>query len=145
MLTQLAVAVETHTSWGYYNNATKQEPPANWNITAGEDEFFCKRLFGYIHDTKMPNELYLQGFEKDTNINEKRYIRVASLYPREIDFVRFYEDDTLLDTAFEEPFFLYALTTWEQKPYLKTPSAKEFIAEVHMTNGEVKLLKQQLS
>ncbi|MFI3257191.1 MAG: hypothetical protein R3Y36_02710, partial [Spirochaetales bacterium] len=36
---QLKVSQNTHTSWGYYNNMTKQEPPADWSITKGEDFF----------------------------------------------------------------------------------------------------------
>lgn len=41
---QLKVAFETGTSWGYYNNMTKQEPPCDWAITMGEDRFFAQRM-----------------------------------------------------------------------------------------------------
>ncbi len=46
---QLTVSYHTHTSWGYYNDFTKQEPPAFWNIRKGEDEFFAKRLTDIIY------------------------------------------------------------------------------------------------
>ena len=127
----LRVAYATHSSWGYYNNATKQEPPTDWSITRGEDEFFAKRLNNMIHGIKdVENEYYLQGFEKDANISGRYYVRLASLYPRRIDRVEFYEDDKLLYTAFDEPFLMYSLTTWEQKPYIPSANAKEFKAVV---------------
>ncbi|MEM6430473.1 MAG: hypothetical protein AAF708_14625, partial [Deinococcota bacterium] len=41
---RLAVAYQTQTSWGYYNNHTKQDVPADWGITAGEDSYFARRM-----------------------------------------------------------------------------------------------------
>lgn len=134
---QLAVCRATHTSWGYYNNLTKQEPPADWGITAGEDDFFARRLEQLLSGAQDgPNEFYLQGFEPDAHIEGKRYVKLASLYPEKVDYVEFFEDDVLLYTAFDEPFMLYALTTWEQKPYCPREGAGEFKAVVHLHSGE---------
>lgn len=134
---QLSVCRATHTSWGYYNNLTKQEPPADWGITEGEDAFFARRLEQLIYGREDgENEYYLQGFEPESDIDGRRYVKLASLYPEKIDFVEFFEDNVLLYTAFDEPFMLYALTTWEQKPYQPGKGAKQFTAVVHLHTGE---------
>ena len=136
MFGQLSVSYATHTSWGYYNNFTKQEPPANWHITAGEDAFFARRLKNMIHNVpEEENEFYLQGFEPEAHIDGRRYIKFASLYPEKVDRVEFWEDDRLLYTAFDEPFMLYSLTTWEQKPYLIPKDAQIFEARAYLTDG----------
>jgi len=41
---QLAVTYNTGVSWGYYNNMTKQEPPADWSVLPGEDTYFAYRM-----------------------------------------------------------------------------------------------------
>ena len=138
MFSQLAVCEATHTSWGYYNNMTKQEPPTDWSITKGEDGFFANRLEQLINGkNETENEFYLQGFEPDLHIDGKRYVKLASLYPEKINFVEFYEDNQLIYTAFDEPFMLYALTTWEQKPYVIPNSAQSFTAKIYLHSGEV--------
>lgn len=43
-LAEMQVALDQGVSWGYYNNMTKQEPPVDWGITRGEDQFFAVRL-----------------------------------------------------------------------------------------------------
>lgn len=135
---RLAVCEATHTSWGYYNNFTKQEPPVDWSITAGEDAFFAKRLEDLIDGKEeQENEYYLQGFEKNAQIDGRHYVKLASLYPEKINYVEFYEDDRLLDIQFDEPFMLYSLNTWEQKPYRISENAKEFHAVIHTHSGEV--------
>ena len=136
MFSQLSVSRATHTSWGYYNNFTKQEPPADWGVTRGEDAFFARRLEDLILGREeTENEFYLQGFEKDSTIDGRRYVRLASLYPEKIDFVEFFEDGRLLDLTFSEPFPLYGLTTWQQKPYLPGPGAGSFTARIHLHTG----------
>ena len=66
---QLEVAFKTKTSWGYYNNLTKQEPPADWSITQGEDTFFAHRLAKYLGIDCPPipkdEQYYLQGLEPE--------------------------------------------------------------------------------
>ncbi len=133
------VCEDYHVSWGYYNNYTKQEPPAFWNIKKGEDEFFAKRMSMMINGEKpCENELYLEGLEENSEINGGHYVKVASLYPEQLDYVKYYEDGKLLDVSYEEPFLMYSLTTWEQKPYIPTKGAKEFRAVVHLANHETK-------
>lgn len=139
MFGQLSVSYATHTSWGYYNNFTKQEPPADWGITPGEDAFFARRLKSMITGAaNQENEFYLQGFEPEYHINGKRYIRLSSLYPEQIHYVEFYEDKKLLYTSFAEPFMLYSLTTWEQKPYVIPKEAVEFTAKIYLLDGNVR-------
>ena len=135
--TRLAVARATHTSWGYYNNMTKQEPPADWGITPGEDAFFAERLGETILGTpERENEYLLQGFGQDSLIDGGRYVRLASRYPERIRRVEFYEDGTLLDTSFGEPFMLYGVNTWMQRPYAPDPGAEEFRAVAYLQEGE---------
>ncbi len=148
MVSQLRVSIDTHTSWGYYNNFTKQEPPCNWRITKGEDEYYAYRLAQCIGiDGFEPKEVfYLQGFEKELFIKpNKRYIRLASAYPEKIDYVEFYEDDTLLGISYDEPFLLYSLTTWEQRPYIMREGARQFTARVYMHDGTHLELKADLT
>lgn len=137
MFSQLTVSRATHTSWGYYNNFTKQEPPADWGITRGEDEFFARRLRALITGSpEIKNEYYLQGLERDNDIDGGYYVRLASLYPEQIDYVEFYEDEKLLYTAFAEPFMMYALTTWEQRPYRISENGQCFRAKIYLHGRE---------
>lgn len=143
MFSQLSVSYVTHTSWGYYNNFTKQEPPADWEITRGEDEFFTRRL-NMMVTGKPPREnaYYLQGLEPRSDIRGGYYVKTASLYPEKIDYVEYFEDDRLLYTVFDEPFFLYAISTWEQEPYFPGKQASVFRAVVHLpSNGQIVLTK----
>ena len=110
--TQLKVALKTHTSWGYYNNHTKQEPPADWSITRGEDQFFAQRMAEGIGlkvpDIPLVDQFYLQGFEENNTTQNKRWIRLASLYPERIDYVEFFRNGQRFDIAFEEPYYTRA-------------------------------------
>lgn len=145
LYSQLSVSYATHTSWGYYNNLTKQEPPAFWGIQTGEDAFFAERLQQMIRGADMQeNEYVLEGLDEKTAIEGRHYVKVAARYPEQIRFVEYYEDGMLLDTAFDQPFLMYALTTWEQKPYLAGKNAKEFMAKVTLATGETLMLTKKL-
>ena len=122
---QLKVAYATHTSWGYYNNMTKQEPPTDWSITKGEDLFFAYRMAEGI-GIKVPEipkeeQYYLQGLEAENTVDGKRWLRVASLYPESIDYVDFYCNDKLVDSCYDEPFSLEFNSNWMQKSVLVAP------------------------
>lgn len=99
-LSQMGVTFKTGVSWGYYNNMTKQEPPVDWGITKGEDRFFALRLKEYLtgKKTELPLEeqFYLQGLEKDMTYENKRWIRLASLYPEKIDYVEFFVTESFI-------------------------------------------------
>ena len=147
MFTQLEVAIDNHFSWGYYNNMTKQEPPCDWGITRGEDEYFVYRMAEVI-GIEMPNmdedSMYLQGFEPDMSIDGGRYIRLASRRPERIDRVMFYEDDELIYTAYAEPFMLYGKTTWIQEPYYPNKTAEKFKVVVKKLNGKTFEIEQDM-
>ncbi|MFP6644561.1 MAG: hypothetical protein VCF24_13545, partial [Candidatus Latescibacterota bacterium] len=104
---QIDVAFKTGTSWGYYNNMTKQEPPADWSITKGEDTFFAHRMAAGIGievpDLPEEDRFYLQGLEPHMTYGGERWIRLAILHPESIDFVDFYKGETLVATAYDEP------------------------------------------
>lgn len=138
----MVTAIRSHVSWGYYNNITKQEPPANWEITKGEDYFFANRMameLGLQSDPIPEDEqIYLQGLEKDMTADGKRWIRVASLYPERIDYVDFYLDGRLEYTCYDEPFSMYYGANWYMWPLLNEKWKKEIKAVVHMRDGRIK-------
>lgn len=137
---QLEVTYKTHTSWGYYNNLTKQEPPANWSVTKGEDRFFAYRMAQGI-GIKLPEilyeeQFYFQGFEPLVEYENKRWLRVASLYPEKINYVEFYKNGELVYTAYDEPFLLFYETTWIQEPWIIEPDT-EWKAMIHLHDANV--------
>lgn len=138
---QLGVAFQTQTSWGYYNNSTKQEPPADWSITQGEDTFFAHRMAEGIGIELAPlaeeERFYLQGLEPDLEYGGQRWIRLASLYPESIRSVDFYRNGTLYYTAYDEPFSVHFETNWRQGGITVRPDDREWRAVVHLGNGEV--------
>ncbi|MBV7334930.1 hypothetical protein KFU94_43160 [Chloroflexi bacterium TSY] len=113
---QLAVAYKTCTSWGYYNNMTKQEPPADWSITKGEDTFFAHRMAQGIGievpSLPIEDQYYLQGLEPQMTDGGQRWLRLASLYPETIDSVDFYRNGSLYYTAYDEPFSINYISNW---------------------------------
>ena len=52
-------------------------------------------LTGKQSDLPFEDQFYLQGLEKDMAYEGKRFIRLASLYPEQIDYVEFYRDGIL--------------------------------------------------
>lgn len=136
---QLAVASETHTSWGYYNNMTTQEPPAHWGVLPGEDTFFARRvaeLVGIeIPELAPEDRFYLQGFEPHMTYAGERWIRLASLRPEEIDFVRFFRNGKLTYTAYDEPYSVYFLSNWRQGG-VTMEGPESWRAEITLTTGE---------
>ncbi|TFH05749.1 MAG: hypothetical protein E4H09_01490 [Spirochaetales bacterium] len=138
--THLKVAMETRTSWGYYNNHTKQEPPADWGITRGEDQFFAMRMADLLV-IKVPalppeEQFYFQGFEQELSYQGKRWIRLAALYPERIDSVKFYRNGEFVDMAFEEPFYIFHHDTWSQGGVAVTGAREEWTAAITMHSGE---------
>ncbi|MFW5980822.1 MAG: hypothetical protein ACOCRB_02240 [Halanaerobiaceae bacterium] len=136
---QLEVAYNTYSSWGYYNNMTKQEPPADWGITEGDDRFFAWRMaMGLgIEVPAIPREeqFYLQGFEEKMTYEGKRWPRLSCLYPETVDHVDFYLDGKLIYTAYDSPFTLYHRSTWYQEGIEFKPENEEFKAVIHLSNG----------
>lgn len=122
----MIVSMKEHVSWGYYNNMTKQEPPVYWEILKGEDLYFAKRLameLGIIKETKT-QETYLQGVEEHMTYEDKRWIRLASLYPEKINYVEFYYNGELYQTAYDEPFMINFDENWRQWPVMGTDKDK---------------------
>ena len=138
---QLLVAFRTRTSWGYYNNMTKQEPPADWGLTPGEDTFFAQRMaMGIgIEVPGIPREeqFYLQGLEPDMVYEGKRWIRLASLYPEAVDFVEFFRNGELVDTVYDEPYHMFFRSNFVQKGWEVRPDDREWKAVVHLADGSV--------
>jgi hypothetical protein len=117
-LLNLGVSFENEVSWGYYNNLTKQEPPTSWEITKGEDFFFAWRL---AHELGIPcepikeeHQYYIQGLDKNDSWEGKRWIRLSSLYPEEINYVDFYRDGQYFTRAYDSPFFINFCYMWKQ-------------------------------
>ncbi len=138
---QLEVAYKTRTSWGYYNNMTKQEPPADWGITSGEDTFFVHRMAGGIgirvNAIAEDDQYYLQGLEPHGAYRGQRWIRLASLYPETISYVDFYRNGKLYDTAYDEPFAVHFKTNWRQGSIAVQDDDREWKAVIHRGDGAV--------
>ncbi|MFI3238305.1 MAG: hypothetical protein R3Y47_09825 [Lachnospiraceae bacterium] len=142
---QLKVCEELQTSWGYYNNMTKQEPPTYWGITKGEDAFFAWRMADMIgitqDDIPLSDQYYFQGFEPHMHHKGMRYPRLAALYPESIDFVRFYQNGTLYYVCYDESFTVHFKSNWEQGGVM-TQDGDVWKAEVVLRDGEVLVLEE---
>lgn len=135
---QLNVAYQTHTSWGYYNNMTKQEPPADWSITTGEDRFFAHRMARGLGIPVEPipaaEHYYLQGLEPAWSANGQRWLRLASLEPESIDHVVFYRNGEPYYIAYDEPFAVHFISNWRQGGVTAVPGDL-WRAVIQLRNG----------
>ncbi|MDA3932320.1 MAG: cellulase family glycosylhydrolase [Tenericutes bacterium] len=138
-ISRLEIAHLTHTSWGHYDNFTKQEPPCDWRITKGQDFFFARRIATImgIELPKLPLEeqFYLQGLESNMTWQGKRWIRLAAEYPEDINYVNFYRNGEFIYRSYDEPYFLYRETTWIQQPWTIKNDDKKWTAEVVLVDG----------
>ena len=142
--TQLKVAYQTQTSWGYYNNHTKQDVPSDWRITLGEDTYFAHRMAEGIGIPLSPlaeeDQYYLQGLEPHMIQGNKRWIRLAALYPEKIDTVEYFRNGQPMGIAYEEPFYPDYMETWIQKPIYMQP--EDTIFTVHITQFDGKVIEK---
>jgi len=136
-LGNLQVCLDHHVSWGYFNDLTKQEPPVDWRITEGEDQCFAYRLASALGiPYTAPQEAYqLVGYRKNECWQGRCWPRIAALYPETINYTDYYLDGTWLQRSYDEPFSLFYLGNWIQKPlYAETGI---LTAKITLTNGEV--------
>lgn len=136
----LLVSQHTRTSWGYYNNMTKQEPPVQWGVLPGEDTFFALRLAELIGIRNagdwVEDQYYLQGFEPEMTYKGKRWPRVASLYPETINFVEFFRDGELYFIAYDEPYSANFRSNWYQDG-VSVREGERWEARIHLNDGSV--------
>ena len=114
---QVAVAEESHFSWGYYNNMTKQEPPSDWGIRPGEDTFFASRLaemLGIDHTLPDDHDFYFAGFEPEMAYGGRRWLRIAVPRPEIVDRVEYLCDGDSIFTCWDEPFTLNWKSNFDQ-------------------------------
>jgi len=141
-ISRLEIAHLTHTSWGHYDNFTKQEPPCDWGITKGQDQFFAHRMAEIlgVEVAPLPEEeqYYLQGLEPNTSWQNNRWIRLASLYPETIDYVDFFLNDQFIYRSYDEPHFLYRETTWIQHPWITKNKDEKWMVKVVLKNGSTR-------
>jgi hypothetical protein len=138
-ISRLEIAHLTHTSWGHYDNFTKQEPPCDWGVTRGQDFFFARRMATTlgINISKLPLEeqFYLQGLEPNTEWQKKRWIRLSAEYPEKIYYVNFYRNGEFIYRSYDEPYFMYRETTWIQQPWTVKKDDKKWTAEIVLYDG----------
>jgi hypothetical protein len=138
---QIPVAVKTGSSWGYYNNMTKQEPPTRWEVLPGEDRFFALRMAAAVGIEKpqpeFEDQYYFQGFEPEMTYGGRRWPRVASLYPETIDYVEFYRNESLYYTCFDEPFSVHFNSNWRQGAVDIDPKGERWTARIVLRDGRV--------
>ncbi len=146
-ISNLVTSMREGVSWGYYNNMTKQEPPVYWGITKGEDEFYALRMameLGIdVEVPKLEDQFYLQGFEAHMTYDNKRWIRLASLYPEKIDYVEFYRNGKLYIRAYDDPFSINYIWNWLQGPVTDIKENEEWYAKVVLTDG-TEIIKQMV-
>lgn len=159
-ISQMKVAALTGTSWGYYNNMTKQEPPVSWGVLPGEDTFFARRMARMvgIQLDPLPESdcYYLQGFEPEMTANGERWIRLASLYPENIDHVDFFrtsasggecgdcartikeesKENSPYWTAWDDPFSVRFMSNWRQGGVAVRPG-EEWTARISLRDGRI--------
>lgn len=139
-LGQMDVTYQTQTSWGYYNNMTTQEPPSNWTVSPGEDQFFAHRMaqgIGIAVDTIPEAEQFvLMGCEPNMAYEGQRYIRLASLYPESINFVEFLRNGERYYISYDEPFPIHYLSNWRQGG-VESVAGDVWKAVIHLRDGSV--------
>jgi hypothetical protein len=136
--TQLDVAFDTKTSWGYYNNISKQEPPVDWGIANAEDLFFARRMargLGLPVEALPADAQYvLDGVRGRFELNGARWVRLTAEYPETVKYVDFFCNGVLADRAYEEPFFVNYQETWVQDGY-PTKKGDKWKAVVYLNDG----------
>lgn len=139
-LSQLSVTFQNGVSWGYYNNMTKQEPPVEWGITRGEDQFYAMNLREYLKGeivkTNIKDEFYLQGLESGMEYEGKRFIRLAALHPEKINYVEFYRNGSLYCVTYDDPYCVNYIQNWLQGPVKNVSVGEEWKAIVHLRDGQ---------
>lgn len=139
--TRVDVALQLHTSWGYYNNYTKQIPPCPWGVTIGEDLFFARRMARAIgipvQSLKREEQFVLQGLAENERFSGgQATLRLAAEYPEQIDRVEFFKNGEWIYTAYDEPFFLNTETTWLGMPFAPQAGVA-YGVKIHLVSGEV--------
>jgi hypothetical protein len=121
-LGNMQVCMDMGASWGYYNNMTKQEPPTDWSITRGEDQFFAWRMAKGLGLAPAPipreEQFVLMGLGAHEVTEGKCWPRLASLYPEQINHVDFYLDGKVLGRCYDDPYTLNYATNWMQMPHI---------------------------
>ena len=138
--TNLDAAVDNQTSWGYYNNLSKQEPPANWGIANAEDLFFARRM-AYRVGIKVPplteeEQFVLDGVTGRYELNGERWIRLSAEFPEQINCVDFFLNEKHVDRAYDEPFYVNYVNTWTQLGS-KTKAGDKWKAVIRLRDGRV--------
>lgn len=138
---RIDVSVREHASWGYYNNLTKQEPPADWSVQPGEDLFFARRMARAIGiqlpETSESERFFFHGFEPTLTVDGKRWIRVACEYPETVDYIEYFRSGARVAIAYDEPFYVNYRTTWIQDAVTDAGDPSEWKAVVHLAHGPV--------
>lgn len=140
-ISRVDVALETGTSWGYYNNYTKQIPPCFFGVTEGEDLFYARRIARAIGIPTAPlaqeERFVLQGLRaRDAFGGGLHVLRLAAEYPEHVERVEFYKNGTKFYVSYDEPFFVYRETTWSATPVSLT-SGDCYRADIFLKGGEV--------
>lgn len=141
-LSNMAICMDEGISWGYYNNMTKQEPPTDWRITKGEDEFFATRMalsLGLLEkEPPIKSQYYLQGLEHNATTQGRRWIRLACLFPERVNYVEFKRQGKPIGRSYDDPFVLNSTgSNWYQASFPDSIAAGEqWSATVFLTNGE---------
>ncbi len=139
--TRVDVALMTGTSWGYYNNYTKQIPPCFFGVTPGEDLFFARRMARAVgipvKELLREEQFVLQGLRPEEAFGGGlRALRLAAEYPEQVDRVEFYRNGAKFYVSYDEPFFVDCKATWLGTPF-SVAKGERYSADIYLTGGEV--------
>ena len=92
-------------------------------LTIQEDKFLINGQYTYseIKDTRYA------GF-----LMNARFIRLAALYPEQIDYVEFYRNGELYDTAYDEVYMVHAVVNYYQLPVMNVQDGEIWRAVIHL-------------
>jgi len=144
-ISRLAVAVREGVSWGYYNDLPLQELPTDWTIGNEELRCFADRLAitcGIKKEPEGRTRVALQGLSANEGVDGKHWLRLAALYPEQIEWVEYFRGDDLLYRSYDEPFPVNYRTTWLYAPVTDVVPGEVFTVVVHFRDGEILTLKE---
>ena len=67
----------------------------------------------------------------------QRWLRLASLHPESINYVKFFRDGKLYYTSYDEPFSVHFQSNWRQGGVKIQSPDEEWTATIHLRSGEI--------
>ncbi len=146
LLRNMTACVEEGISWGYYNNISKQEPPADWRILNNEDTFFAYHMAKAVGiEVEEPAEEFIFcGLEEKEMFYGHAWPRVACLHEEEIESISYYRNEELVECVTVEPFAVHQQGTWLWHGISDVCPGEMWEAVIAKKNGEMVRLQKRV-